>query len=155
MVIINYILKGEKGENCNFLEIPENNRIKLLKLINKVKEFEKNIEVNIVKLGQLKYEVDNDHRIHAKLSNDIKSMYGLGKRFLQEELNTPFKNEKICYCCHDRNFDNTILTIFHELNHFRNPFDLGLYYTQFEIDPNKLSLEKYLKCNKFFVNYTK
>ena len=145
MVIINYILNGEKNEDCNFLDIPEEDRVKLVKLINKVKEFGKDIEVNIVKLGRLKYEVNNDSRIHAKLSNDIQSMYGLGKRFLSEELNAPFKNEKICYCCHNRNFDNTILTVFHELNHFRNPFDLGLYYTQFEIDPNKLSLERQLK----------
>ncbi len=146
-MIINYILNGEKGENCNYLDISEKNRISLVNLIDTFKEFDKNIELNIVKLGQLKYEVDTDPRIHAKLSNDIFSINCPGKRFLPEELNTPFKNEKICYCCHNRNFDSTILTVFHELNHFRNPFDLGLYFTQFKINPTKISLETYLKCN--------
>jgi len=147
MVKINYIYNGEKNENCNFLEITEKNRIKLVKLINKFNEIDKDIEVNIVRFGQLKYEVDNDPRIQTKSSNDINSTYCSGKRFLPEELEVTFKNEKICYCCHNRDFKKTILTVFHELNHFRDPFDLGSYYIQFQIDQNKLSPETFLKCN--------
>lgn len=159
MVIINYILNREKDENCNFLDIPEKERIELVKLINKVKEFDKDIEVNIVKSDQLKFEVDNDPRIRAKFTNETTAMFCSGKRFLPEELNPPFKSEKICYCCHYGNFDNTILTVFHELNHFRDPYNLRLYYTQFEIDQDKLSLETCLKCsieaalNEFYADY--
>lgn len=147
MVKIIYKLNGEKNKKCDFLDIPKEERIKLVKLIKNIKGFDKDIEVNIVKFGQLKYEVNNDHRILAKLSNDIQSMFGLGKRFQPTELYPPYKNEKICYCCHGNYFENTILTVLHEMNHFRNPFDLGLYFTQIKIDPTILSLETYLKCN--------
>lgn len=159
MVIINYKLSGKKNEKCNFLDIPEMERKKLVKMINKVKEFDKDIEVNIVKLDQLKYEVDNDHRIRAKFSNESIAFLCSGKRFLPEELNFPLKNEKICYCCHNRNFDDTTLTVFHELNHFRDPFDLGIYYQQFEIDQTNIPLETCLKfnieaaLNEFYADY--
>ena len=113
MVKIIYKVNGEKNKKCNFIYIQKEERIKFVKLIKKVKVFDKDIEVNIVKFGQLKYEVNNDHLILAKLSNDILSIYGLGKRFLPEELYLPYKNEKICYCCHGNDFENTILTAFH------------------------------------------
>ncbi len=42
---------------------------------------------------------------------------------------------------HDRNFNYIITTIFHELDHFSDSFDLGKYFSEFEVNPSNITLE--------------
>lgn len=91
-------------------------------MVNSRGEFDKSIEINIFKVSFLE-QIRKDHRIRKDIPiNDI--IEG-GKAFLPEELCDGYKDKKICYCWSNRDFSRTLITVFHELCHFSDPFDIG------------------------------
>lgn len=76
-------------------------------MVNECKGYDKDIEVNIVKLGLIKDEMCRDRRIKKSLMHKIPLLSG-GKALLPNELKNKYRNKKICYCCHERNFNKTI-----------------------------------------------
>ena len=110
LVIIHYIRWGEKNEKCNFLDIPPEQRNELSKMVSNCKEFDKDIEINIVKLGLLDREMREDGRIRKEIIQNIPPLCR-GKALLPNELKKKYRSKKICYCCHNRDFNETITTI--------------------------------------------
>ena len=111
-----------KNEECNFLNIPENDRNELKKMINSQREIDQSIEINIFK-ELFSQQINFDHRIRKDIP--LNEIIEGGKVFLPEELCDGYKDKKICYCWSDQNFNKTIITVFHELCHFGDPFDIG------------------------------
>ena len=54
MISIHYIRWGKKDKDCKFLETTPQQRNELYKMVNDCKEFDNDIEVNIVKSGLIK-----------------------------------------------------------------------------------------------------
>ena len=146
LVEINYIRQGERNENCNYLETTPQQRNELFKMINDCTEIFKDIEVNIVKTGLIKDEMNEDKRIREEVIDKIPILGG-GKALLPSELKPEYENEKICYCSHNRGFNDTIITVFHESYHFNDPFDFKKCVELKEEIGDRMDLEGYLKYN--------
>ncbi|MHA1285671.1 MAG: hypothetical protein ACTSQP_24480, partial [Promethearchaeota archaeon] len=140
MVKILYRKDGKTKRNSCFLDISKEDEEKLFDILKK-QNFDEEIEVNIVKKGTIIKEFKKDHRIRDDLKYGILKEWAEGKRITKSELKLPFKNLKICYCTYGTDFNRTIVNIFHELNHFENPFDLNVE------KPEELSESSLLKLN--------
>ena len=138
MVKVYYRYDGLIDEKCNYLNIAEKDRKYLAELLDNY-NFDEDIEVNIIKYGTILNEFKKDLRIRKDLKYRPLKEYARGKKISQEELETPFRDCKICFCTYGSNFNDTIVIIFHELNHFNNPFVLC------EINPDNVSINTILK----------
>jgi len=158
LINIHYIRYGEKNEKCNFLDIPPEQRNELSKMASNCKEFDKDIEINIVKLGLLDREMREDGRIRKEIIQNIPPLCR-GKALLPNELKKKYRSKKICYCCHNRDFNETITTIFHEIYHFCDPFDFKKCHSEKEKLRDNFGLKENLKYNikaelsEFFAEY--
>lgn len=127
-------------------------------MINDCKVFDRNIEVNIVRLGSIKDEMSEDKRIREDFIDKIQSL-GKGKALLPNELKSKYRNKKICYCCHEHDFNETITIVFHELYHFSDVFDFIKYHKEKENLGNNITLKENLRYNikaelsEFFAEY--
>ncbi len=115
-------------------------------MINISDDFDKDIEVNIVRLGLFKEEMCRDRRIRKTIFHKI-FILDRGKALLPNELKKKYRNQKICYCSHEHDFNRTITTVFHELYHFNDPFDFALCSQKKEEKRNNLNLTGNLKYN--------
>jgi len=122
MVKILYRKDGKSTSNSRFLDITKEDEEKLFEILNK-QNFDEEIEVNIVIKGTIIEEMKKDQRIRDDLEYGIMKEWAEGKRITKNELKPPFKNLKICYSTYGTDFNKTIVNIFHEINHFENPFD--------------------------------
>ena len=104
-----------------FLGIKSHEVKKLEELIKLYEGSNKDIEVRIFK-GSIQKEMKYDQRIRPEI---IKEVGNPGKALLPEELKDNYKHKKICYCNYNNTFNRRVILVFHELNHFNNPFDIG------------------------------
>lgn len=95
LVTICYRRYEEINKECNFLNITEDERNELEKMINSCKEFDQRIEINLFKAPFLE-QIEIDHRIRKDIP--INEIFKGGKAFLPEELCDGYKDKKICYC---------------------------------------------------------
>lgn len=114
-------------------------------LINSRKEFEEKIEVNIFQ-PPFSEQRQYDHRIRRDAQFNV--ITGGGKALSPEELINGYKTAKICYCWNKSDFNDTIVTIFHELNHFNDPFDIG-ELNRIKMKKLELNLLKNLEYNVY------
>ncbi len=91
-------------------------------MINSRREFDQSIEINLFKARFLE-EINEDHRIRKDVKFNV--IIKGGKAFLPEELSDGYKDKKICYCWSHHDINKTLITVFHELCHFSDPFDIG------------------------------
>ncbi len=151
MVKINYKYDGLINEKCKYLNISEKDREFLVEILDNY-NFDEDIEVNIIRYSTILREFKKDPRIRKDLIYPPLKEYARGKKISQEELEVPFRNCKICYCTHGSNFNDTIVIIFHELNHFSNPFVLSKF------NPDTVSVKTLLEhevknaLNEYFPN---
>ncbi len=115
----------------------------LKELLNNCDEIDQNIEVNIVTLANLNEEINDDTRIKKTKIGQIKN----GKAFLPNELIEDFRQEKICYCGKQGNFNNTIKCAFHECYHFDDPFDYNRCIGLEDEETGLYPFENALNCN--------
>lgn len=128
-------------------------------MINGCTEILNDIEVNIVDKGNIKDEMCRDKRIRREKLDNISNNIP-GKALVPSELKSDYKDKKICYCCWgDRDFNETIITVFHESFHFHDPFDLKKCIERKEEIGDKMKLKGYLKyyikanLSEFYANY--
>lgn len=133
-------------EKCKYLDIPKKERKILVDMLNNF-DFDDAIEINIVKHGTILNEMKKDPRIRKDLVYEELDDYACGKKITKEELMDSFKDSKICYCAYGSNINKTIVTVFHELNHFYNPFELSELTKKLKNSPNnqKILLELVVK----------
>ena len=146
MVEIQYIRWGAKNEGCNYLETTPQQRNELFNKINDCPDIFKDIEVNIVKTGLLQDEMREDERIREDVIDKIPILCG-GKALLPSELKPEYRNEKICYCSYDKDFDEAIITVFHESYHFNDPFNFKKCVELKKEIGDRMNLEGYLLYN--------
>ena len=91
-------------------------------MINSRREIDQSIEINLYK-GDFLEQIKKDHRIRKDVKFNV--IIKGGKAFLPEELSDGYKDKKICYCWSNRDINRTLITVFHELCHFSDPFDIG------------------------------
>ena len=158
LVEIHYIRGGVKNENCNYLETTPEQRNELFKMINDCPEIFNDIEVNIVKLGLIKEEMCEDKRIKEVTLERIHEL-DRGKALLPSELKSEFRDKKICYCTYNRDFNETIITAFHESYHFDDPFNFEKCIERKKEIGNRVALKGYLRysikanLSEFYANY--
>ncbi len=112
----------EGNDDPNYLGIDFHEVKKLEYIIRLYEENNKDIEVRIY-TGLIQKEMKHDHRIREEI---IKEVDDPGKTLLPEELKDKYRHKKICYCHHRKPyFNQRIILVFHELNHFNNRFDIG------------------------------
>ncbi len=144
--------------DCNFLETTPEQRIELYDIVNDCKDFDKDIEVNIFKVGLIKKEMSEDKRIREDTIDKIDDLLK-GKALLPNELKKKYRNKKICYCGYERDFNETITTVFHELYHFSDLFDFIKFHQEKDKKGDNISLKGNLKYNlkaelsEFFAEY--
>ncbi len=145
MVKVYYRSDSLIDEKCNYLNIPEKDRKMLVVMLDNL-YCDEDIEVNIIKSCTILKEFKKDPRIRKDLNYGSLKEHARRKKISHEELKTPFKDCKICYCTHASNFNDTIVTVFHELNHFNNPFSLSELKREIENCPDKVSMNTILEC---------
>lgn len=151
MVKIFYRKEGKSKANCRFLDITIEDAEKLFEILNN-ENFDDEIEVNIVKRGTIIEEFKEDQRIRNDLEYGILKEWAEGKRITRNELKPPFKNLKICYSTYGTDFNRTIVNIFHELNHFENPFDLNAEEPEELCESSLLELNIKIGLNEYTAN---
>jgi hypothetical protein len=140
MVHIYYKFNNLIDEECNYLDIAKKDREYLVEVLDSF-NFDDDIELNIIKFGYILKELKGDPRIREDLRYPLITNYSPGKNISKEELKDPFKECKICYCAQSLDFSHTIVIIFHELNHFTNPFDLSELIKEVENNPDNVSID--------------
>lgn len=105
--------------NLHKIHISEKEIDEIKFLINSINIFNDDLELNLIN-RPIESEIRTDYRIRKEV---FVSPTATGKAFLPIELVDEYKNNKICYCKFE-NFNRSILTIIHELNHLQYPIHM-------------------------------
>ncbi len=126
-------------------------------MIRDCKKFDESIEINIFR-GPILEVMKNDNRIRQDIVRDMVGNAS-GHALLPEELHNGHKDKKICYCKHSqKSFNDTIITVFHEIYHFYTPFS-NIGENIMRKVQNNINLDQNLRYNvvvllsEFFVRY--
>ncbi len=143
---IHYRNGSHIDEKCNYLDIPKKERETLVEMLNNF-NFDDVIEINIIKHGTIVREMKKHPKIRKDLVYEEHEEYAWGKKINKEELMDSFKDSKTCFCAYGSSINKTIVTVFHELNHFNNPFDLSKLSKELKNNPDnqKILLELHFK----------
>ncbi len=144
LVKIQYHRCGPNIKKYDYLETTLEQRNELENLINNCQDIFNDIEFNMIKSGCIRDEIGKDTRIRE----DIKeSIYADGIALAPCQLKPEYRDRKICYCCHDKDFNETIINAFHEAYHFNDPFNFMDFIEHYEEIGDKLDVSGCLKLN--------